>query len=87
MNDNQAGSRPKCFKLLTRSVGTPDRNRTDNWPLGGARYIHLTTGASFSQAPYAENPHTERKLLLIESADKLHRIYAYAGAHCRRHDA
>lgn len=26
--------------------GTPDQNRTDNYPLGGGYYIHLTTGAN-----------------------------------------
>lgn len=34
------------FKELQPSLNdTPDQNRTDNWPLGGVRYIRLTTGA------------------------------------------
>ena len=32
--------------VFGRGGGTLDRNRTCNWPLGGARYIHLTTKAS-----------------------------------------
>ena len=30
---------------FTPFYGTPDQDRTGNPPLGGASYIHLTTGA------------------------------------------
>ena len=35
---------PKAFQSLLN--GTPDQDRTDNYPLGGGYYIHLTTGAN-----------------------------------------
>ena len=36
---------PPKTSMFSTVVGTPDQNRTDNYPLGGDYYIHLTTEA------------------------------------------
>ena len=43
--ESPAEKQKPCGATTAGLSGTPDQNRTDNYPLGGGYYIHLTTGA------------------------------------------